>query len=203
MSDLLWFPEEVLPNSMSINLRSNSKAFESSFDRTVSTHRFPGEQWVITMNYDTLDNFTKPEIDILQSFIWQLQGVNGRFYCRNYSKPNGRTKGNPVVLGNNQYGALLLTAGWTPNQLVIPRGNYFSVNDELKYVTEDIWSSATGQAILKFTPWLRNSPANGDKINVSNARGIFRLQDNDQGLFNLTPGLEGTTVVNIVEAFNV
>lgn len=203
MSDLLWFPEEVLPNSMVINLRSNSKTFESSFNRSTRTHRFPGEQWVMSLNYDTLDNFTKPEIDILQSFLWQLNGANGRFYCRDYSKPNGRTRGNPVVLGNNQYGSLLLTTGWTPNQLVIPRGNYFSVNDELKYVTEDIWSNNLGQAILKFTPWLRNAPVNGDKINVSNARGIFRLTDDDQGTFNLTPGLEGTLSINIVEAFIV
>lgn len=198
-----WFPEEVLPNSMSINLRSNSKMFESPFNRSASSHRFPGEQWVMTLNYSTLDNFTKPEIDILQSFIWSLQGVNGRFYARDYTKRNVRAKGNPVVQGDDQYGSVLTTSGWTPNQLVIPRGHYFSVNDELKYATKDIWSGSTGVAVMEFTPWLRNSPASGTPINVSNARGVFRLADNDQGTFELTPGIEGTLTLNLVEAFSV
>lgn len=200
---LEYWPAAVLPNSISINLTSNSRNFNSSFNNSVSSHRFPGSMWMMSLNFDSLDNFGVREIDILQSFLWSLDGVDGRFYARDFSKPGIGEKGTPTVNGNDQYGGLLSTKGWLPNQLVIPRGKYFSVNDELKYSTQDIWSNDGGIATLTFTPWLRNPPKNNDAIITSNPRGIFRLADNDQGMFDLTPGLEGTTSIEIVEAFSV
>lgn len=203
MAELKEWPEGLIPNNISVNLVHNAKVFSSPLNNSVVTHTFPGAMWKFTLSFGTLDNFNRDEIEQLQSFIWSLNGVDGRFLMWNFSKRGTPEKGSPVVSSNGQYGGILQTNGWQPNQLVIPRGSYFSVNNELKFITEDMWSDSVGNCALMFTPWLRKSPAIGDKITTNKPKSIFRLADNDQGVFDLTPGLEATTTIEIVEAFYV
>lgn len=199
---IVTFPPEVLPSSMSVNLVSNTKIYESNFNRDTTTHRFKGERWQMTLNFDNIDNFSVRQIDIMQSFLWGLNGANGRFYMGDFSKQGVATRGAPVVQGANQSGKLLVTSGWTPNTLVIPRGKYFQVGTELKFATEDLYSDSQGGSTLKFTPSLRTSPANGAAIITENPVGVFRLVDDSQGSFNLSAGLEGTVSIEVVEVFN-
>ncbi|AUS01883.1 hypothetical protein NVP2044O_19 [Vibrio phage 2.044.O._10N.261.51.B8] len=198
----VW-PEGISPNSMSVNLVHNSKSFSSPYNGSTMSHKFPGARWVATLNFDALDNFGVKEVDILQSFIWSLEGEAGRFMMHNFSKPGSPEKGAPVVMGDNQYGGLLNTSGWTPNRLVVPRGHHFAVNNELKVATEDLYSADNGVCTMRFTPWLRTPPANGAAITTDKPKGMFRLVDDEQGYFDLTPGLEGTVSIQVVEVFNV
>lgn len=200
---ILQFPTEIIPNSMNIILSSNSRSFESTFNYSVNTHSFPGRQWTATLNFDTLDNYGVREIDILQAFIWSLDGVNGRFMCPIFGRRGRPAYGNPVVSGSGQTGGTLVTSGWLPNRLVLPKAHYFQVGDELKQVKEDVVSNAAGEAALTFNPWLRSSPTDGDEIITDSPQGMFRLSSNDQGNFSISEGYQGSVSIDIVEAFYV
>lgn len=197
------WPDQLKPNSLRIGLTANTGSFESPLNKSVMTHRFPGERWKAVLEFNTLDNNKTREVDILQAFIWKLGGMNGRFYMGDFSKPGAPARGAPVVIGNGQYGGLLTTGGWLPNQIIIPMGSYFSINNELKFATSDIVSNAGGVATLEFVPWLRVSPADGDVIVTDKPTGMFRLAGDDEGMFDISPGMHAETTINVVEAFNV
>ncbi|CAL9968229.1 distal tail protein [Vibrio phage D63] len=200
---IIDYPEILVPNSFNLNLKSNSKMYTSSFNMSTNTHRFPGAHWTATLNFDTLDNFTIPEMDILQSFIWSLDGVSGRFRIPIFGKRGAPEVGNPVVNGENQSGGLLSVRGWEPMELVLAKGSYFRIGEELKQVNEDVISNAAGIAIMRFHPWLRSIPSDGDPIVTDAPTGIFRLADNDQGDFSVIEAYQGSVSIAMMEAFNV
>lgn len=201
---IIEWPSKVIPNAMSINLVHNSIGFTSPYNQSMMTHKLPGARWRASLSFNTLDDFNGvDEISRLQAFLWSLEGINGRFLMWDFTKPGMPEKGSPVVNGPNQYGGLLNTRGWRPNSLVIPAGRYFSINNELKFATKDLYSNSLGICTLEFTPWIRIPPADGDVITTDKPKGMFRLVDNDQGNFNLTPGLEASITIEVVEAFHV
>lgn len=201
---IIDFPQDVIvPNSLNMNLRSNSKMYQSSFNMSTNTHRFPGAHWTATLNFDTLDNFSTLELDVLQAFIWSLDGVSGRFRMPMFGKRGAPASGIPVVNGQNQQGGLLSVRGLNPNEIVLERGSYFQIGDEIKQVSEDIFSSDVGIATFRFHPWLRHSPDDGAPIITDRPTGVFRLADNDQGDFSLIEAYQGELSINITEAFNV
>ena len=200
MTDFV-FPESVLPSSMTVNLVSNSIMYNSQFNNATTSHNFQGARWVATLNFDNIDNFTVKEIDILQAFVWQLEGVNGRFKMWDMSKSGHPEKGTPVVSTDSEYGSVLQTSGWQPNTQVIGAARYFEVNGELKFTIEDAYSDSSGNCTLRFVPPLRAIPPKNAPIKTNKPMGTFRLADNDQGAFNLTAGLEATLSLEVVEAF--
>jgi len=46
-------------------------------------------------------------------------------------------------------------------------------------VLEDVDSNGSGEATLNLWPDLRSSPADGAAVVVSNAKGVFRLSNNE------------------------
>ncbi|USD68139.1 hypothetical protein [Vibrio sp. SCSIO 43136] len=194
------WPESLQPSSLDWHLQFNTKSFKSPFNNSERTHGFPGAHWQGTL---TFRNLVEEQADNLKSFLWSLQGANGRFLLWDMSRPGRPEFGEPVVAQANQKGGLLQTAGWVPNQLVLARGHYFSVNNELKCAMEDIWSSEAGVAILKFEPWLRKSPALGDKVTTDYPCGMFKLKDDNQGKLAMRPGIFSNTKIEVVEAFYV
>lgn len=200
MTVYAW-PDELEPNSMTFGLSANTALFESPLNRSVMSHRFLGERWRGKLEFNALDNNNVRELDILQAFIWKLGGKNGRFTMGDFSKRGAPARGAPVVNGAGQYGGLLSTSGWIPNEIVLPMGTYFSIDNELKFTTADIVSNAGGFATLEFAPWLRKSPADGAVIVTDNPTGMFRLADDSQ-LFDIVAG-NAEISIEVVEAFNV
>ncbi len=203
MTIYTW-PSELIPNKLTFGLSANTGVFESPFNNAVMTHRFLGERWRATLEFNALDNHNQAarELDILQAFLWKLSGKNGRFTMGDFAKPGAPALGTPLVVGGSQYGGLLQTDGWTPDEIVLPMGSYFTINGELKFVISDIVSNSGGVATLEFAPWLRVSPADGDAIITENPTGMFRLASDDQ-IFNMKPGMNAEISIDVVEAFNV
>lgn len=199
---ILTFPDGLVPDSMDINLVSNSKSFESVFNNTTITTTFPGQRWEISLEFNKLDQLdTTSELFKLQSFLWSLDGMNGRFYCPIFGNRGGVAKGTPLVNGATQTGTILVTDGWTPNTVVLRQGQAIQIGTELKIVTADCVSSSGGAASIQFVPALRTSPADDDPIITDNPVGVFRLADNDQGQFTVAEGLLSTVSFDIVEVF--
>lgn len=105
---------------------------------------------------------------MVRSFLVQLQGQGNKFRMpvpgvdvpgSNYGSTisNG---GGPFVNGAGQTGSSLLLTWLVGSVMVFKRGDYFTVNDELKMVTSDCWSNSSGTATVNFVPPLRSSPAN-------------------------------------------
>ena len=133
--------------------------------------------------------------------IAALDGEYGRVRIRDWGRDGKAPAGSPVVSDADQTGVALTTKGWTANTLVLRAGDYFTVNSELKKVTADVTSSASGTATITFSPMLRSSPSPNSALEVQNPWGIFKLVDNSQGQIRRSPGLVSATTIEFEEAF--
>lgn len=193
------WPEHLMPESMDWHLQANSKAFTSAFNQSTNTVGFPGEHWLGTMNFPSLNREKACQIEV---FIRRLGGANGRFLLRDMKSRGRPAKGQPVVAQPDQAGGLLMTTGWQANQLVLLAGDYFGVGNELKQCDQDILADANGTALLSFYPWLRTAPAVNTPIVTDCPVGVFRLKDDSQGKLSHRI-LKSNTTIEFVEAFYV
>jgi len=137
----------------------------------------------------------------IEAVIAALDGEYGRVRIRDWGRDGKVPAGSPVVSDTDQTGVALTTKGWSANTLVLRAGDYFTVNSELKKVTADATSNASGVAVVQFAPMLRSSPAANAPLEVQNPWGIFKLKDNSQGEIRRAPGLISSTTIEFEEAF--
>lgn len=197
MADVLEWPGPN-PSSLSWHLESNTKTFRSPFNGASQTVRFPGSRWKCTVEYAVLEEAQARKIEAV---IAALDGEYGRVRIRDWGRAGRAPAGTPIVTDPEQTGVALTTRGWAANTLVLRAGDYFTVNSELKKVTADVMSNASGVAVIQFAPMLRSSPAANDPIEVQNPWGIFKLKDNSQGEIRRSPGLVSATTIEFEEAF--
>lgn len=197
MSVLEW-PELAVPSSMSWRLVGNSKTFTSIFTRSSQTVRFPGSKFACTLTFNNLNEEISRELEVLMA---QLEGESGRVKITHWLRQEIGSRGNPIVSVANQAGRTLQSKGWLPNSIVIKKGNYLTINNELKMVTDNIISDANGNASIAISPMLRYSPSIGDKIEVTKPFGIFKPTTDDQGDFQYRPGILTNVNLTFEEAF--
>ncbi|MBE5251835.1 hypothetical protein [Mixta mediterraneensis] len=197
MADVLEWPGPN-PSSLDWHLESNTKTFRSPFNGSSQTARFPGSRWKCTVEYSVLDENQARKIEAV---IAALDGEYGRVRIRDWGRDGKAPAGNPQVSDPEQTGTTLTTSGWTANTLVMKAGDYFTVNSELKKVTADVTSDASGVAAITFAPMLRSSPDANSPLEVQSPWGIFKLADNSQGVFKRSPGLISSTTIEFEEAF--
>lgn len=87
--------------------------------------------------------------------------------------------GTPVVNGANQTGFALATSGWTASlSPAWKAGEWLQVGNRMYQNLTDANSDGSGHATLSIWPKLRESPANGAALNLTNPRGFWRLKSN-------------------------
>lgn len=172
----LELPDFIRPSSLSFTLNSNVKTNRSPWTGSTQTVGYKGSYWSVELKMPTLNEW---EARALESIIFQLDGMAGRIKLADYGRPGTQPKGAPIVFGVGQLGSTLNTQGWTPSQKVLERGSYLTVNDELKFITQDVWSDINGRAIIHITPQLRRSPNNGAPVEIRNPYGVFMMADNE------------------------
>lgn len=197
MAALEW-PDDVCPASLTWRPESNTKTFRSPFNGASQTVRFPGTRWICSLTFNNLTDDKSRRIDAL---VAELDGEYGRVKIRDWGRNGRAPAGSPVVSDADQTGMELNTKGWLPGKAVLMTGDYITVNDELKIVTADVTSSASGSAVISFAPMLRSSPAANAPIEVENPFGIFKLKDNQQGTGNRIPGVFTSYTLEFEEAF--
>ncbi|HEM8304977.1 TPA: hypothetical protein U2M51_001184 [Providencia rettgeri] len=195
--DILIWPKELEPSSLDWQLISNSKTFVSVFTGSAQTVRYPGSRWRCDL---TLNNLIDEKSRLLEVILAQLDGESGRIKLFDWVRMGANDVGEPIVSQPNQMGRTILTKGWRPNSLVLKAADNVTINHELKKVTSDVMSDAQGNATISFSPMLRYSPVMGDKIEVKNPYGIFKLTDNNQGRLRRTPGVFTSTTLSFEEA---
>lgn len=198
MADVLEWPD-VCPTSLSWGLASNTKTFRSPFNGTTQVARYPGSRWQCTM---TISNQSDEQARRVEALLALLDGEYGRVKLCDYGREGRAPAGTPVVNGADQTGMQLQTRGWTASTMVLRVGDYITVNDELKLVTANVTSSATGTAIIPIAPLLRTSPPDGSALEVRHPYGIFKLKDSNSPVMGeRQPGVFTTFSIEFEEAF--
>lgn len=197
MADVLEWPGPN-PSSLNWHLESNTKTFRSPFNGASQVVRFPGSRWKCTVEYSVLEEAQARKIEAV---LAALDGEYGRVKIRDWGRDGEAPAGKPVVSDADQTGATLSTKGWTANTVVLRAGDYLTVNSELKKVTADVRSNASGVAVIPIAPMLRSSPAVNSAVEVQNPWGIFKLTDNSQGAYARAPGGVTSMTVEFEEAF--
>lgn len=196
MSIIEW-PSGINPSEMSWRLISNSKTFTSVFTGSSQTVRFPGSKWHCSLNFT---NLTDDESRELEALMASLDGESGRVKISHWARKGVANMGTPLVNAPNQTGRYLQTKGWKPNTDVLRKGDYLTVNNELKMVTENIKSDVSGNAVIAISPMLRYSPVLNEKVEVAKPYGIFKPVDNEQGDFQFHPYLLSDVSLEFEEA---
>lgn len=176
---ILDWPGHLRPSSMSWTLLSSGSMFESVFNKATQTVTFPGSKWKVSMNFQDLDDF---DSRLLESIIVDLDGMGGRIRMGDFGRYGVPPQGTPIISGANQTGKSINTAGWLPDRMILARGQYLTIGDEMKMVLNDAWSDEQGFATIRIGPMLRVSPAAGAPIEVQSPRGIFMLTENENGV---------------------
>ncbi|ARZ01308.1 hypothetical protein AXW38_09870 [Yersinia ruckeri] len=198
MADVFDWPMAIAPSDMRIQLLSNSKIFQSPFSGASQTVSAPGSRWVMTLNFKNLQD---DKARVLEALVADLDGVAGRVRLWDFARGGRSPAGTPVVSQAEQRGKMLATRGWLPNRLVLLKGDYITVNDELKKITQEVRSDLSGQAVICFSPQLRWPPAAGAPIECRKPTGLFRLIDEKQGDFSRIPGIFHSVSLQFTEAF--
>ncbi|PAV01448.1 hypothetical protein CBG25_16650 [Arsenophonus sp. ENCA] len=197
--DIIEWPENIVPSAMNWQLVSNSKTFTSTFTGSVQTVRFPGSRWRCSL---TFNNLTENKSRELEALTAELDGESGRIKIYNWIRKGLTERGKPVVSVANQTGRILQTKDWKVSSVVMRKGDYLTVNNELKMVTNNVTSDAKGNAAIPISPMLRYAPKINDNIETDSPFGIFKFTSNDQGNFQYRPGVFSTVTLAFEEALN-
>jgi len=153
----------------------------------VSVSPFTGQQQVLDWRAGFLEaSVTMPPMPETSAKAWTafLLQVRGQACVFPLGVPNPPCAtvvpaGTPVVNGTNQTGYTLATRGWTASAAhVLKPGDWFQVGSRLYQNLDTANADGTGHATLNIWPPLRESPADGAALIVSNPVGLWRLKSN-------------------------
>lgn len=182
----LTFPTHTGVASMTWTKRETVAVSESPFTYSRQVVRHAGQRWEGTI---TLPPMKRADAEIWNSFFLKLNGQFGTFLM---SDPAGATAqgsastaaGTPVVNGASQTGNSLNIDGLPTSETdYLKAGDYIQLgsgsSSRLYKVLDDVDTNASGQASLTIWPDLRSSPTDGASVVVNNAKGLFRLANNE------------------------
>lgn len=184
---ILTMPSDIKINSCTMILENNTQIYQSPLNGAIQTTALPGDKWSATL---TFANKTKEHGRKLAAFLVSLRGRSGRFYLTppEHKTPAGSAGGSPVVSAASQTGSTLTITGCTANKTGwLLAGDYFQVGYELKMITQDINTDASGNATLVFQPPLRTSPALNAQIVTSSPKCVMALADDKQAQWAVQP----------------
>ncbi len=191
------FPAELVPAENKLMLSHPSFGFTSAFTGVQQNVVHPGAVWTLDMTFMALQGRKKR---VLSSFLNGMQGRVEAIKVYDHSKEGRPTMGAPGVSGTGQLGRKLLTYGWLPNQRVLEIGDQFTVNNELKEVSDDVWTDGNGFATIEFNPPLRKSPQNSAPIETENPYMLATLDMDGVELTNSPAGFGAFESITFKEA---
>jgi hypothetical protein len=182
---ILNFPPVVI-SSCDWGIESNTQVFDSPLNRKAQTLSLPGDRWLAVITFDLLHG---DDARLVRAFLGALRGRAGRFYFGppDYTTPAGTALGTPLCKGAGTSGSMtLLTDGWTANQTAaLKAGDYIQVGTQLRMLTADAPSNSIGEATLQLDAPLREAPADNAPIVTSSPKGVFKLVDDKQAMWQI------------------
>ncbi len=178
----LTLPTTPVPSRMVMRALNSTAISRSPFTFEQQVFEHQGGMWLAEMSLPPMERaVAEPWI----STGLKLRGLNGTFLLLPYSAKTARGSGagTPLVDGAGQTGLVLNTKGWTASSTgVLLAGDYLQLGtgstSRLYKTLNDVDSDAGGLATLDIWPRLRESPADGATIKITNPEGVFRLASN-------------------------
>ena len=182
----LTFPTQTGVAAVEFTATDVVSVSQSPFTFSQQVVRHAGARWSATISIPPVK---RSDSEYWNSFLLRLRGQFGTFLL---GDPNGATPrgsaasaaGTPVVNGASQTGNELAIDGLPASATgYLKAGDYIQLGSastsRLYKVLEDVDSNGSGEATLNLWPDLRSSPADGATVVVSNAKGVFRLSNNE------------------------
>jgi hypothetical protein len=182
----LTFPTQTGVAAVEFTATDVVSVSQSPFTFSQQVVRHAGARWSATISIPPVK---RSDSEYWNSFLLRLRGQFGTFLL---GDPNGATPrgsaasaaGTPVVNGASQTGNELNIDGLPTSATgYLLAGDYIQLGSaasaRLYKVLEDVDSNGSGEATLNLWPDLRSSPADGATVVVSNAKGVFRLSNNE------------------------
>ena len=173
----LTIPKQTHFRSSTFGLEENTETFISPISNTIQTLARTGARWYLTINYAPMK---RADAQVVIAFLTKLRGrvnsLNG--FDPNATSPLGDVSGSTLLVnGASQTGTSLTCDGAEASTLVLKAGDYIEVNNELKMVTDDATSDASGDVTINFSPSLRSSPGDNATITTTNPKCEMKLVD--------------------------
>lgn len=198
---VLNFPD-IIPDHATWGLEANTRSFSSQLNQSIQTGELPGSRWVSTL---TFTNRYGRDARGLRGFIAGLGGLAGRFRLSpSDSKPEGTALGTGLVNGSGQTGSTIVTDGWDADQpLLFASGDYIGLNGELKMITADVASDASGNATINITPVMRKPLPDNMQVITDDPTVIMMLSSNDQSQWDVTSPVIYAMSISCQEALDI
>lgn len=186
------YPLEMptLPSFSSVTMRAitNHGSQRSVFSLETYTQANDGMVWLASVNLPMMDRASaEPWI----AFLLKLNGPVGTFWFNvpTMKTPRGTPSGSPlveVIVDGDQYTHELQTKGWTPSAAnVLKAGDMIGIGSRLYKVLTDVSADGSGKAVIDIWPKQSQDIANNAVITTTNAKGLFRLVENDYDVFQI------------------
>lgn len=202
MAEIITLPSFVGFEDAQITLRRGSVVLRSKYTGKRQVLVLPYALWIFSGRLVPVDGTDAAD---WRGFLVDLDGQANKFRLPvpGVVKPSSNYSGTQgCVNGVGQSGRTLLVDGLTINALYLRRGDYFTVNDELKIVTETVSASATGTATLTFKPRLRASPPDNALIIVNNPTMMVSSDSDDAASWALTRPVQHGISISAIEAID-
>jgi len=196
MSTIAFPAISRLPRELQFGIVWNTQVFSSPLTQSVSTVEIPGARWKAQFR---LADFEEADATLVQVMLMQLRGRVNRLALYNLARPlpRGTIAGTPLVNGASQTGTSLAIDGCTVGT-TLKKGDFFSVNGELKMATADSTVNGSGQMTLTFEPPLRAAPDDNDAITTTRPTALFMLESDEQ-MWSTKPGVRTDFTISLIE----
>jgi hypothetical protein len=183
-------------------LEANTQRFESPITKAVQRKKLGGGRWMATY---TLPRMNRRQAAVWKAFFNTCEGSANAFvaFDPDCITPLGAGTGTPLVKGGSQTGSTLNIDGCTASVTNwLMAGDYFTVNGELKQLTQNAGTNGSGETTLSFKPALRSSPADNAPLTLVKASCTMVLIDDAQGQWRCDKnGIYDTKSFSAVEVF--
>jgi hypothetical protein len=179
-------PSEMIIEQAEFKTRSLVGMTTGFLSGVQQVHAFPGQWWEADV---VVAPSNEPEGRAIAAWLTSLNGSEktvlfGDPACATPQGGAATTPGTPLVNGASQTGSALIIdgagAGQTP---YLSAGDYIQLGSgstsRLHMVLEDANSDGSGNVTVSLWPNLRAAPADDAAVVVSDAKGLFRLSDNN------------------------
>lgn len=181
MSSIIPFPS-ILFSSVELSLQRAGQVLRSRYSGKRQSLVWPYALWTAEAKPITYDQFSDTEVRALRAFLVDLEGQVNIFRVPliGAEKPSTNYLGaEGVVAGAGQIGKAINTSGWANNTLIARRGDWVSINDELKMLMADATTSATGTVTLSIKPAMRKAAPNGTAVKLRNITVLMSATKDD------------------------
>lgn len=183
-----------------LTLVRSTNITQSPFTGAAQKSEQPFSLWVFKSSVPLMEESRASE---WRAILTELRGQVGTFklIVPGYSGPSTGYSGSAgLVKGVSQLGTSLITDSWDISIPLFNRGDYFTINNELKVITTTISSDGIGEATIDFEPALRSSPPDNDPFVIVDPFVVMRMSRDDLGWAIRHPVLS-SIVVEAVEDF--